>query len=162
MSIGAIALWALAVLLMIVGLIGTVMPALPGVVLVFVGIVLGAWIGNFEVVGTGVVIAAGGLTAASLVIDYLSQILFARRAGASRAGLIGAAIGTVAGIMAGLVGLLLFPLVGAAVGEMMAHQDIARAGRVGMATWVGLMVATVLKLAIVFLMIGLFVVALWV
>jgi len=68
MSIGAIALWALAVLLMIVGLIGTVMPALPGVVLVFVGIVLGAWIGNFEVVGTGVVIAAGGLTAASLVI----------------------------------------------------------------------------------------------
>lgn len=160
MSIGEIALWALAALLMLVGLVGTIMPALPGVVLVFVGIVLGAWIGDFEVVGTGVLIAAGGLTAASLVIDYLSQILFARRAGASRAGLIGAAIGTVAGITAGFVGLLLFPLVGAAVGELMAHQDLARAGRVGMATWVGLLVATVLKLAIVFFMIGLFVVAL--
>jgi len=74
--------------------------------------------------------------------------------------LIGAAIGTVAGVFTGLVGLVLMPLVGAAIGEFLARRDTLRAGRVGLATWLGLLAATVAKLAIVFTMVGIFVAAL--
>ena len=52
------------------------------------------------------------------------------------------------------------PLVGAAIGEFVAHRDALRAGKVGLATWLGLMLGTVAKIAIAFTMIGVFVVAL--
>ena len=74
--------------------------------------------------------------------------------------LIGAAIGTVAGIVTGLWGLLFMPLVGAAVGEFVAQRDFLRAGKVGVATWIGLLIGTAIKVAIVFAMVGVFVVAL--
>jgi len=87
-------------------------------------------------------------------------MMSAQRAGATPLGIAGAAVGTIAGIFAGLIGLLFMPLVGAAIGEFIAHRDALRAGRVGVATWVGLLVGTVLKLAIVFTMTGIFVAAL--
>jgi len=73
---------------------------------------------------------------------------------------LGAMIGAVAGIFMGFVGLLFMPLVGAAVGEYIAQRDLRRAGTVGVATWLGLLVGTAVKVAIVFAMIGAFVVAL--
>jgi uncharacterized protein YqgC (DUF456 family) len=51
------------------------------------------------------------------------------------------------------------PLVGAAIGEFIAHRDALRAGRVGVATWIGLLVATAIKIAVAFTMIGVFVAA---
>jgi uncharacterized protein YqgC (DUF456 family) len=84
----------------------------------------------------------------------------ARRAGASRLAIAGAAIGTVAGVFTGFVGLLFMPLVGAAVGEWLADRNAARAAHVGISTWVGLLVGTVAKVAITFVMVGLFVLAL--
>ena len=84
----------------------------------------------------------------------------AKKAGASKLALIGAAIGTLAGIVTGLWGLLFMPLVGAAIGEFIAQRDLVRAGKVGVATWIGLLVGTAVKVAIVFAMVGVFVVAL--
>ena len=52
------------------------------------------------------------------------------------------------------------PLLGAAIGEYIAQRDLRRAGKVGIATWLGLLVGTALKVAIVFTMVGVFVVAL--
>jgi hypothetical protein len=83
----------------------------------------------------------------------------AQRAGASRQGIIGAALGTVAGLFTGLVGLVFMPLVGAAIGEFIAHRDALRAGKVGVATWLGLLVGTAIKIAVAFTMIGVFVAA---
>jgi uncharacterized protein YqgC (DUF456 family) len=153
-------LWMLAVAMMLVGIAGTVLPALPGVLLVLAGIVLAAWIGNFQTIGP---VALGLCTLLALVgvaLDYVASTVAAQRAGASKFGLLGAALGTVAGVFAGLVGVFVLPLVGAAIGEFLAHRDALRAGRVGLATWVGLLVGTVAKLAIVFAMIGVFVAAL--
>ena len=93
------------------------------------------------------------LTVIGVVVDYVATALSARRAGASRQGIIGAAIGTVAGIFTGLWGLIFMPLVGAAIGEFIAHKDALRAGRVGAATWFGLLVATAVKIAVAFTMI---------
>ena len=73
---------------------------------------------------------------------------------------VGAAIGTVAGVFTGLVGLIFMPLVGAAIGEYLAQRNALRAGRVGVATWLGMLAGTAAKVAIVFLMVGIFVASL--
>jgi uncharacterized protein YqgC (DUF456 family) len=152
-------LWVLAVVLVVVGLAGTVLPALPGVPLIFIGVLVAAWAENFVRI-TGVTIAIlAVLTVIGVVVDYVAASMSAKRAGASRAGIIGAALGTIAGIVTGLWGLLFMPLVGAAIGEFIAHRDALRAGRVGVATWVGLLIGTVVKLAVAFTMIGVFVAA---
>jgi uncharacterized protein YqgC (DUF456 family) len=153
-------LWVVAVALICVGVAGVVLPALPGIVFVYGGIVLGAWIGGFEEVSAGTVLALGVLTAIGFAIDYVATTVAAQKAGASRLGLIGAAVGTVAGIFSGLIGIFFLPLVGAAVGEFIARRDALRAGRIGVATWLGLLAGVVAKLAIVFTMIGVFVAAL--
>ena len=152
-------LWILAVVLVIVGLAGTVLPALPGVPLIFIGVLVAAWAENFQRI-TGLTIAIlAVLTVIGVVVDYVAASMSAKRAGAGRAGIIGAALGTVAGIVTGLWGLLFMPLVGAAIGEFISHRDALRAGRVGVATWVGLLVGTVVKLAVAFTMIGVFIAA---
>ena len=154
------ALWIIAVLMVIIGIAGTVLPALPGVALVFAGILLAAWIDDFTVISGWTVGVLAALTAIGMVVDYAAQVMSAQRAGATPLGIAGAAVGTVVGIFTGLIGLLFMPLAGAAVGEFIAHRDMLRAGKVGVATWVGLLVGAVLKLAIVFTMTGIFVAAL--
>jgi uncharacterized protein YqgC (DUF456 family) len=153
-------LWVIAVLLIVVGVAGTVLPALPGVPLIFGGVLLAAWIGDFQRISVFTVVVLAILAVLGIVIDYIAAALSAKRAGASKEGIIGAAIGTLAGIATGLWGLLFMPLVGAAVGEFIAHKDALRAGKVGAATWFGLLVGTAIKLAIAFTMVGVFIAAL--
>jgi len=153
-------LWVVAVLLIVVGVAGTVLPALPGVPLIFGGVLLAAWIGDFQRISVFTVVVLAILAVLGIVIDYIAAALSAKRAGASKEGIIGAAIGTLAGIVTGLWGLLFMPLVGAAVGEFIAHKDALRAGKVGAATWFGLLVGTAIKLAIAFTMVGVFIAAL--
>jgi uncharacterized protein YqgC (DUF456 family) len=155
-----IALWVLAVALIVVGVIGTVLPALPGAILVFAGVALAAWIDDFARISAWTVGVLGVLTVVAWAIDYVAAAAGAKKAGASRQAIVGAAIGTIVGIFTGLVGLIFMPLVGAAIGEFVAQRDALRAGRVGVATWLGMLAGTVAKVAIVFLMVGIFVAAL--
>lgn len=147
-------------MLIVVGVAGTVLPALPGVPLIFGGVLLAAWVGDFQRISVFTVVVLAVLAVVGIVIDYVAAALSAKRAGASKEGIIGAAVGTVAGIFSGLWGLLFMPLLGAAVGEFIAHKDAFRAGKVGAATWFGLLVGTAIKLAIAFTMVGVFIAAL--
>jgi uncharacterized protein YqgC (DUF456 family) len=153
-------LWIVAVVMIVAGLAGTILPALPGAALVFAGILLAAWIDDFARISGFTVLVCGLLMMVAWGADYVSAMIGARRAGASRLAIAGAAIGTVAGVFSGFVGLLFMPLVGAAVGEWLADRNAARAAHVGISTWVGLLVGTVAKVAITFVMVGLFVLAL--
>ncbi|MEZ5657910.1 MAG: DUF456 domain-containing protein [Burkholderiaceae bacterium] len=155
-----ISLWVLSILLIIVGAVGVVMPALPGTVFVFAGIALAAWIDSFELISKTTVAIVGVLAILAWITDYLSGLVGAKRVGASREAIIGGLIGTVAGIFFGFIGLVFFPLIGAAIGEYLAISDLRRAGNVGLATWLGMLVGVVLKLALTFLSIGIFIVAL--
>lgn len=155
-------LWLASAALIVAGLVGTVLPALPGTALVLAGIVLGAWIDDFTRVGAWTVALCAVLAVLAWVLDYAAGLLGAKRAGASRQALLGAAIGTVAGLFAGFVGVLVLPLVGAAIGEYWARRDHAHAARVGVATWLGLMLGLIAKVVLAFVMVGVFVVALWV
>ena len=153
-------LWILSVALIVAGIVGTVLPALPGTLFVLAGIVLGAWIDDFSRVGWGVLSVIGVLALLAWVLDYVAGLLGARKAGASRQAIIGAALGTVAGLFMGLVGVLFMPLVGAAIGEFIARRDHERAVKVGLATWLGIMAGLVSKVVIAFVMIGVFIAAL--
>lgn len=152
--------WVLSVGLIIAGLAGTVLPALPGTALVLAGIVLGAWIDGFTRVGPWALGAVAAMAVLAWVLDYVAALLGARRAGASRQALVGAALGTVVGLFMGLVGVLFMPLVGAAVGEYLAQRDQQRAMKVGLATWLGLMAGLLAKAVLACMMVGVFVVAL--
>jgi len=153
-------LWLLSGALIVVGFAGIVLPALPGTLLVFAGIVLGAWIDNFTRVGGIALTAIAVLALLAWLMDYVAAMLGAKRAGASRQAIVGAALGTVAGIFMGLVGVLFMPLVGAAAGEFLARRHHGQALRVGFATWLGLLAGMLAKFVLAFMMVGIFVFAL--
>jgi len=151
--------WMLALLLVVIGIAGSVLPALPGVPLVFLGLLLAAWAGGFEQVGPFPLVVLGLLTLMSFVIDLAATALGAKRVGATRLAVVGAALGTLAGLFLGLPGLILGPFVGAVAGELMSHGRMQQATRAGLATWIGLLFGTLAKLALVFTMLGLFALA---
>lgn len=149
-------LWIAAIALIVTGLLGTVLPALPGPILVFAGLLLAAWTDGFTRVGVWTLVGLGVLTAVAHLVDLVSSALGVRRAGASGRAVAGAALGALAGLFIGLPGLVIGPFVGAVIAELTLHRDVARAGRAGLAAWIGFVVGVALKLAIVFGMIGLF------
>jgi uncharacterized protein YqgC (DUF456 family) len=152
--------WALAVVLVILGLAGIVMPAVPGTALIFGGLLLAAWADHFMRVSGWTMAAIGAIAAASYAVDFAAAALGARALGASRRAMIGAALGTLAGLAFGLIGIIIGPFVGAVIGELTVHRDVLRAGRAGASAWIGFAIGTAVKVALAFLMIGIFAAAL--
>ncbi|HEY6086343.1 MAG TPA: DUF456 family protein [Burkholderiaceae bacterium] len=161
--------WMGVVALIVVGLAGTVLPALPGTVLVLAGVLLGAWIDDFTRVPVWVVVVCGVLAVLAWATDFVAAMLGAKRVAASGWALAGATAGTLAGVFTGFIGLVFLPLAGAMAGEWWAQQrkaartshsdDAKRALEVGVATWLGLMIGTAVKLALVLMMVGAFALA---
>jgi uncharacterized protein len=152
-------LWLLAGALVLAGLAGAVLPALPGVPLVFGGLWLAAWIDGYREVSGWWVVVSGVLTVLAMVVDFAATALGAKKVGASRQAIAGAAIGTFVGIFFGIPGLLLGPFIGAVAGELSARGSLAHATDVGVATWMGLLFGTLAKLALSLAMVGIFVAA---
>jgi uncharacterized protein YqgC (DUF456 family) len=152
-------LWILAVIFIVAGVAGTVLPALPGAPLVFVGLLLAAWADGFQKVGWFPLVLVGLLTLATFAIDVMATSMGAKRAGASGLALAGAAVGTVVWIFFSLPGLLLGPFVGAVLGEYLARRNWQQAGKAGVGTWLGLVFGTAAKLALIFTMLGIFLTA---
>jgi uncharacterized protein YqgC (DUF456 family) len=150
------ALLIIAALLVLLGLAGTVLPVLPGVLLVFGGLFLAAWAHDFQRVGAVALTIIGVLGLLSFAADFVASLLGAKRVGASPLALVGAAVGGLVGIFLGIPGIILGPFIGAVVGEYLARGRLVQAGKVGLGTWIGLLVAAVAKVVIAFLMIGIF------
>ena len=104
---GVYLLWALAGILVLVGLAGTILPALPGVPFVFGGLLIVAWLGEFQRIGWPTLTILAVLTAFAVLVDLLATLLGAKRVGASKLALLGAAIGSIIGIFFGLVGIFI-------------------------------------------------------
>ena len=148
--------YTLATILVIVGLVGTVLPVIPGALLVFGGLFLAAWADNFThvgMVGLGIIGALGLL---SFGADLVASLVGAKRVGASKQALIGATLGGGIGLFFSIPGMILGPFVGAVAGELMARGRLGQAGKVGLGTWLGLLAAAVLKVVIAFMMIATF------
>ena len=152
-----ILLWLLAALLIVAGFAGLILPALPGIPLVFAGLVLLAWAENFAYVGWLTLTVLGVLTLVSIGVDFLAAALGAKKFGASSRAIWGAAIGAVLGLFFGLPGLLLGPFVGAVIGEFSGRASLAAAAHAGVGATLGLLFGTLLKIALAFAMLGVFV-----
>lgn len=148
--------YAVAVILVMVGIAGVILPALPGLPLVFAGMLLAAWAGGFQQIGWVTLVVLGLLTLLSLAVDFFATVVGAKRVGASKKALLGAVVGTVAGLFFGIIGLFVGPFVGALLGELWHSREIGQATKVGLGTWLGILLGTVLKLGLAFAMLGLF------
>lgn len=146
----------LAFVLVAIGLMGTILPAIPGVPLVFLGLVLAAWAEGFRFVGAGTLTVLGLMALLAYAVDLAAGALGAKKFGASRLAVLGAAIGTLAGLFLGLPGLVLGPFVGGAAGELYARRDLRQAGRAGLGAWLGMVVGGATKLALSFSMLAIF------
>jgi hypothetical protein len=149
--------WVLAITLIALGVIGTFLPVLPGALLVFAGMLLAAWIDDFQRVGWVTLVILGALTILVFVIDIVAALMGAKRVGASRLALVGAAVGTLIGFFFGIVGILVAPFIGAVIGELIARGQIEPAARVGFGTWLGIAIGALAKILVVIAMIGVFV-----
>jgi uncharacterized protein len=154
-----ILLWALGVTLVLIGFVGIVMPALPGHILIFVGLLLVAWADHFSRVGTATLVVIAVIGATSYAVDFLAAAIGAKHLGASRRAMAGAALGTIAGLVFGLPGIVIGPFVGAVIGELTVHRDWKLAGRAGVSAWIGFAIGTAIKVALAFMMVGIFVAA---
>lgn len=153
-----ILLWLLAGLLILVGLAGLVLPVLPGIPLVYAGLFLLAWAEDFVYVGWVTLTVLGLLTLLSYGIDFLATALGARKYGASPRAVTGAAVGALVGVFFGLAGIILGPFLGAMAGEFSRRATFKTATQAGVGATLGLLFGALLKIALAFAMLGVFVV----
>jgi uncharacterized protein len=152
-------LWLLVALMIVGGLAGLVLPVLPGAALLLAGLVLAAWIEDFQYVGAKTIAILVLLAGLVFLVDFVAGMFGARRFGASPRAAIGAGIGALIGIWFGLIGILLGPFIGAIAGELSARRTFAEAGRAGVGTAIGLAIGAAVKFALALTMIGLFLLA---
>src|SRR5512139_3588534 len=152
-----ILLWLLAALLIMLGFAGLILPAIPGIPLVFAGLVLLAWAENFAYVGWITLTLLGLLALVSYGVDFMAAALGAKKFGASPRAVTGAALGALAGLFFGLPGILLGPFVGAAIGEFSRRASARAATQAGVGAPLGLLFGALLKVALAFTMLGVFV-----
>ncbi|SCK06435.1 DUF456 domain-containing protein [Vogesella sp. LIG4] len=148
--------YTLAVLLMLGGTIATLYPTLPGLLLLGSGMLLAAWLDNFAHVGMWPLIAIGMLALLGMLMESLAGLLGAHKSGASRQALLGAGIGGLVGMFLGLFGAIVGPIIGAMLGELRARRSLPQAGKVGVATFLGFLAGTAVKIACAFAMLAVF------
>jgi uncharacterized protein len=148
-----------AAVLVVFGLAGTVLPALPGVPLVFGGMLLAAWAQDFREISGWTCVLLGVLAGLAMLVDFIASALGTKVAGASKWAFVGAAVGALAGLAFGIVGLLFGPFVGAVAGELLGGGTMGRATKAGFGAWIGLIFGTIAKLALAFTMLGVFALA---
>ena len=129
-------LWLLAAILVLVGIAGSILPMLPGIPLVFAGLLMVAWLDGFAKVSVFTITV--------------------KKAGASQYALWGAAIGGLVGFFVGPFGLIIGTAVGAAIGELLAKKETSQATAVGIAAGLGFVIALVAKVVLLVTMLAIF------
>lgn len=141
-----------------VGLVGCILPIVPGPVIVWSGMVTHKlWVLDSSA-SCGLILVAGVFVGLTFLLDYVLALLGAKKFGASRAGAIGAIAGGFIGFIIPpfLIWLIIGPFVGALIGELINGETLQRASRVGWGSFLGTIAAYVSKLTICFLVIGFF------
>lgn len=146
----------LAAIVVVVGIVGTVAPAMPGAVIVLAGLALAAWVEGFVYVGPGALAGLAALTVLTYVVDFAATALGAKKLGASRRAMVGAAIGALVGLFFGIPGVLIGPFAGAVIAELSNQKSFDEASRAGLGAWIGMVFGAAAKLALVFTMVGIY------
>lgn len=150
-----------AIILVVIGIAGTILPMLPGVPLVFGGLLLAAWHGGFQQVSILTMVIIGIIAAMAWAVDFFASIVTAKKVGASKYALWGAGIGAIVGIAGGIVGLIIGPAIGAIIGELITHKNTSKqattkATTVGIAAGLGFVLGLAIKLVLALSMLAIF------
>jgi len=149
--------WFLTIVLFAVGLIGTVVPVLPGTTIILAAaIVHRIMLGSDKSIGWYAIIVLVLLTLASYAFDILAGYFGAKYFGATKWGTWGAVLGALIGLFFGLIGLFIGPVIGAIAGEVIAGKRMIDAGRAGWGSLLGNVGAMLAKLIIALAMITIF------
>jgi len=144
----------------LVGLLGIVVPGVPGSPLLLSGALLIAWAGGFARVGRATIAVETAIAGLLFATDYVAAAIGAKAFGASRRAVVGAALGLFVGLFFGLPGILLGPALGGFALELTKDPDIARAAKAGTGVFVGFAVGSVVKVALAVAFVGVLVFAL--
>ncbi len=143
----------IAIIVILLGIAGTIIPFIPGIPLIFIAITAYGWYEGFHAVSTKYIAIMASLTVLSLIVEYLSSILGAKYFGSSKKGIYGALIGTVIGIFVfPPIGILIGPWLGACVGELLSGKDLSTAMKTGLGTLAGIFSGITFNLIIAVLM----------
>lgn len=150
----AVALKVFGLLAIAIGFVGLFLPAIPGSILLFGGVLAIAAADGFDKISVGTVVAVGILSAAAFAVDYLAGVIGARKMGASKWGILGAMVGLVVGLPMGLLGIVIGPALGAVAAEYFLDRDLRRATKAGGGAFVGFLVGMLAKVALAFTILG--------
>ncbi len=148
-------------LLFLVGLVGSVIPWLPGALFIVVGAVLWAFATDFAQIGIGRLAILATIALATFLLSFVAGAAGARRYGGSRWGVVGALGGAVVGFFFGPAGLLIGPVAGAVAGELIRGADLEGSIRSGFGAVVGLLAGIVADFVAALVMVGLFLWWVW-
>ena len=151
--------WFVVIALFAVGLIGTIVPVLPGTTIILAAAIIHrVMLGAEKSIGWKTIGALVLLTLLSYVFDFLGSYFGAKYFGATKWGAFGAILGAVVGLFFGLIGLFVGPVIGAIAGEVIAGKRMIDAGRAGWGSLLGNVGAMLAKLVIALAMISIFLV----
>ncbi|MBO7266025.1 MAG: DUF456 domain-containing protein [Alistipes sp.] len=137
----------------IVGLIGAVVPIIPGTLISYAGLLVVSFTEGSDI-GVAKLVVWGVISMAVIVLDYILPAFLSKRFGGTKWGSWGATIGTLLGLLFGPVGIILGPFVGAVVGEMLHEQlEFREALKVGFGSMLSFLVGTLFKLIVGFVLI---------
>jgi len=157
-----ILIYAASLLLVLAGVAGLLLPAIPGAPLLFGGLFLASWWENFEYVGFWTLTALAILAVLTYVVDFVAGAMGAQKYGASNRAMLGAALGAIVGIFFGLVGVIVGPFVGAMIAEFsLDDKNLDDASRAGYGATIGLLLGTAFKMALAFTMLGIYAIVRW-
>jgi len=148
--------FALIALLLVAGLIGSVVPALPGTALIVAAAFVHAFVTGFVPMGVGRLLVLVGLSVAGETLDYVAGALGARKFGGSRWAVAGAWVGGIVGFFFGLPGLVLGPVIGAAAAELWRQRAVEQSVKVGLGTLLGILAGIAAKFTVAVMMLALF------
>ena len=144
----------LAIILFIAGIIGTILPLLPGPILIYGGMLLYGFMTQFSTLDAYFFLLQGLVLVLIFLIDYIASAVGTKRYGGSKQAVWGAVLGTIPGlIFLGPLGIVIGPFLGAVVVELLRGKDINQTMRVGLGTLIGLLGGTVVKIGVEIVMI---------
>jgi uncharacterized protein YqgC (DUF456 family) len=150
----------IALLIMIVGLLGVILPVIPGIVIIFVSTLLYGSLTGFETISVRLIVVFGVLTALTYLLDYLATAFGVKKMGGSFAGASGAVIGMILGFLipgVGLFGFVIGAFIGAFIFELMVVKETRIALKAGLGSFLGFLLGGFIKFVIGSIMIGVFI-----
>lgn len=147
---------------MLVSLIGTVFPVIPGIPLAWIGLLIYAAVTGFERISVVTTIVFLIITLATMAIGYFAPILGAKKHKASSMGIFGAFLGLTFGVIIfGIWGIIIGPFLGALVGELITKKSTAVALQSAFGTFIGFLAGSLLQIIVILIMAGFFIASLF-